>query len=254
MLAEIASAIMFYTRLPVPASMPHSDQILNRSRTWFPLVGLIVGTVAAGTFAAAQLIWPPSVAIALSMAATVLTTGAFHEDGFADTCDGLGGGWTVEQKLTIMKDSRLGTYGAVGLAFMVGLKFVALASLTDLRVGAVAAVMVMTHAVSRQLASTVIETADYVADIDASKVKPIANRRLSAKRQLVAWLITAAGAVPVALLIANALLAIAAGVIVAWLFRGFCARSIGGYTGDTLGATQQLSELAMLLAAVAIVV
>ena len=254
MLAEIASAIMFYTRLPMPEGMPHSDEILNRSRTWFPLVGLIVGGIAAWIFAAAQLLWPSSVAFALSMAATVLVTGAFHEDGFADTCDGLGGGWTVEQKLTIMKDSRLGTYGAVGLAFMLGLKFVALAALTDLRVGSVAALMVMTHAVSRQFASTVIETADYVADIDVSKVRPIANRRLSASRQLVAWLIAGTGAVPVALLAPRALIAIVVGAIVSWLFRGFCVRSIGGYTGDTLGATQQLSELTMLLAAVALLV
>ena len=99
---------------------------LDRASRYFPLVGVIVGAIGAGVTEAAALVLPVSLAILLGMVATVLATGAFHEDGLADTCDGMGGGWDTLQVLSIMKDSRIGSYGAVGVVLVLLFKFTAL--------------------------------------------------------------------------------------------------------------------------------
>ena len=89
------AALMFYTRIPTPKSAKHSQQILNRSRKYFPVVGIIIGSIAVVAYCMANLVFGVPLSVALSMAATLLATGAFHEDGFADSCDGLGGGWNT---------------------------------------------------------------------------------------------------------------------------------------------------------------
>ena len=104
----LLTAIMFYTRIPVPATLEYSPERLNRATRYFPLIGWIVGGVGAGVFYGLSLILPLQVSVFLSMLATIFLTGAFHEDGFADFCDGFGGGYTREKILTIMKDSRIG--------------------------------------------------------------------------------------------------------------------------------------------------
>jgi hypothetical protein len=108
-------AIRFFTRLPVPAWVGHSAEALNRSARYFPAVGLLIGGIGALVFIAAAQFWPQPVAVLLSMAATIYATGAFHEDGLADTVDGLGGGWEKLRILEIMKDSRVGSYGVVAM-------------------------------------------------------------------------------------------------------------------------------------------
>lgn len=109
------TALMFFTRIPVPGSIPYSKELLNKALRFFPLVGGIVGGIGAGILWLGMLIFPFPLALLLSMVVTIFITGAFHEDGFADFCDGYGGGITKERILEIMKDSRLGTYGTIGL-------------------------------------------------------------------------------------------------------------------------------------------
>ena len=104
------TAVMFYTRIPVPSWVNHDADYLNKATKYFPLIGWIVGIIAVLVFVGANYLFNPSIAIIISMAASVLLTGAFHEDGFADVCDGFGGGWTKEKILMIMKDSRVGAY------------------------------------------------------------------------------------------------------------------------------------------------
>ena len=111
-------ALMFFTRIPMPRWVPFDEARLNGASRYFPLVGLLVGAVAALVYGVAVNLWSPALALVLATAATVLLTGAFHEDGFADVCDGFGGGWDREQVLSIMKDSRIGTYGTVGLGLL----------------------------------------------------------------------------------------------------------------------------------------
>jgi adenosylcobinamide-GDP ribazoletransferase len=123
-------AVQFYTRLPVPAWVGYSDELLNKATVYFPLVGWLVGSVAAGAFMGANFLFRNTeLALLLSMVASILLTGAFHEDGFADVCDGFGGGWTPDKILAIMKDSRLGTYGVTGLGLLLAGKFLALRGL-----------------------------------------------------------------------------------------------------------------------------
>ena len=122
-------ALQFLTRVPVPAWVGFEPMWLNQSARYFPLVGSCVGLVGAGVLWASSLVFPPAVGVGLSMAATLVMTGGFHEDGLADTFDALGGAVSRERALEIMKDSRIGSYGALALVVVLGTKAAALASL-----------------------------------------------------------------------------------------------------------------------------
>ena len=111
-LARFFTALGYFTRLPVPAWVAWSPERLARAAAYLPLVGWVVGLAGAAALAALALVLPVSLAVLLSIALTVRLTGALHEDGFADACDGLGGGWDKAQILAIMKDSRIGSYVA----------------------------------------------------------------------------------------------------------------------------------------------
>jgi len=240
----LMAAIMFYTRLPTPKKAPHSDEILNRSRKYFPVVGLIIGGIGATVFYFAHQVFSHSISVLLSMIATILATGAFHEDGFADSCDGLGGGWTKEQVLTIMKDSRVGAYATVGLMALLALKFFSLLDLSSMHFSLFASLMVAAHVLSRKMSSIVIERYDYVQDIDVSKVKPITDRRLSSQDLLTSTVVTTFVLLILALqAFAATLIAVAIAFLIAHIFARYSLHRIGGYTGDILGAIQQLSEV-----------
>lgn len=235
------TAIMFFTRIPVPHNIDHSSAMLQKSARYFSWVGILVGVIGAASFFLFQKIFSPSLSIAISMLITIYTTGAFHEDGFADCCDGFGGGYTKEKILLIMKDSRLGTFGVVGLIFILGLKFLILQELF-LHVGTVKLVLIMisAHAVSRLGAVNIMQYYNYVQDTDVSKSKPLADRKLTIPEFLTA--IAGAG-LPLFFLPPVYALSLVI-VAVKCLFCGqFFYKRIGGYTGDCLGATQQVCEI-----------
>lgn len=241
------TALGFFTRIPVPAWVPWSPERLNHAARYFPLVGWVVGIAGAASAALTLSVLPATVAVVLSMAVTIRLTGAFHEDGWADACDGLGGGWDKTQVLTIMKDSRIGTYGAAGLVLMLLAKAAALVELAAHGAWALAAALVAAHAVSRLASTSLIHALEYVREDELSKAKPLA-RQLTRNELAIA---SATGAAPLLLLggsaalLATALVALVT-LYCACLFR----RRLGGYTGDCLGATQQLAELACYLAIV----
>ena len=242
---------MFYTRIPIPKETAYSDDLLNESRTYFPAIGIIVGSFGALCFLLSAHFLPLSIAIALSMTSTILITGAFHEDGFADSCDGLGGGWSSEQVLIIMKDSRLGTYGCIGLISIIGIKYLALFELAQLNLFLFCALLIYSHTLSRTCASAIIEYYDYVQDVQQSKVKPITDRRLSSQQKKLSLLITIVPAILLACsnfdLIGSLILSCLLAGFISWSWANYCKRRINGYTGDTLGATQQLSEISIYL-------
>ncbi len=130
-------ALQFFTRVPIPGWVGFDPSWLHQSTRYFPLVGLGVALVAAGVYFAAAQLWPAPVAAVLSTAAGIYLTGAFHEDGFADMCDGFGGGMTRERVFEIMKDSRIGTYGTVGAGLLIALKCTLLAMLDPANASAV---------------------------------------------------------------------------------------------------------------------
>ena len=171
-----------------------------------------------------------------------------HEDGLADSCDGLGGGWERSQVLEIMKDSRLGTYGAVGLALMLLAKAAALGALAADELEHAVLALLVAHPLSRLASTSLIHFLDYVREDELSKARPLA-RRLERGELLIA---TAGGALPLLLLPTGAALAVLAASALAtlWIAR-LLLRRLGGYTGDCLGAAQQLAELGCYLVLVA---
>jgi len=242
-------ALQFFTRLPIPRWVGFQPEWLQHASRYFPLVGCVVAAIAAGVYALAALVLPAPLAAVLSTAASIYITGAFHEDGFADTCDGLGGGMTRERVLEIMKDSRVGAYGAIGIVCMLGVKCTALAMLPP--VSAIAALF-LAHPLSRLAATSLIWRMDYARD--QGKAKPMAQQMRGAEFAIAA--VTAL--LPGAVLVASGLLAFtwlaacvaAAALSALWLARKFQAR-LQGYTGDCLGAVQQLAEVAVYLVIVA---
>jgi adenosylcobinamide-GDP ribazoletransferase len=233
-------ALQFFTRLPIPSWVGFETSWLQHASRYFPLVGCVVAAIAAAVYFAAALVLPAPVAAVLSTAASIYLTGAFHEDGFADTCDGLGGGMTRERVLEIMKDSRVGAYGAIGIACMLATKLTALAMLPPrVAVGA----LFLAHPLSRLAAASLIWKLEYVRG--EGKAKPLAQQMSTTEFTIAlltalmpAPLLLASGWVSPAAVLAALLAAL---VAVIWLGRKL-QRRLGGYTGDCLGAVQQLAE------------
>ncbi|QIP15758.1 adenosylcobinamide-GDP ribazoletransferase [Spirosoma aureum] len=247
---------MFYTRLPVPKNIDHSADALNRSTVFFPLIGWIVGAIGVGLYWLGTALFPPTyLPVLFSMIATVWITGAFHEDGFADVCDGFGGGWTKEKILAIMKDSRLGTYGTIGLGLLLAVKFFALQSMLSAETFglAVALKYISAHSLSRLTAATVIRALPYAReDLDA-KAKPIAQGITAGQLAVAAFF----GLVPLVALVLYTtlwiyLLFLIPLALVRWRFIWFFKEWLGGYTGDCLGAVQQITEVVVYLSFVSL--
>lgn len=243
-------ALQFFTRIPIPPWVGFDPAWLHQASRYFPAVGWIVALMTAMVYALASLLWPPAVAVVLSTVAGIWLTGAFHEDGFADVCDGFGGGMTPERVLEIMKDSRVGAYGAIGIVMMLVFKITLLASLPLLYV---VPALLIAHPLSRLASCSLIWRLDY-ARLEG-KAKPLAQHMSTAE-----WLIaTLTVALPVAALLwlgalplFHFLLACIFLIFASWWLARLFVRRIGGYTGDCLGAVQQLSEVAFYLGLLAV--
>jgi len=243
------TALQFFTRLPIPGWVGFDAAWLNQASRYFPLVGVVVALLAAGVYFVAALIFPAPVAVLLSTAASIYTTGAFHEDGFADMCDGFGGGMSPQRVLEIMKDSRIGAYGAIGILCMLALKCAALAALDP--VMAIAALL-LAHPLSRLMASALIWQLSYARE--EGKAKPLAQSMRTGEFAIAA----STALIPALILIAGgwltwtalAISILSAALVTLWL-AGKIVRRLGGYTGDCLGAVQQVSEVTIYLALLA---
>lgn len=243
------TAVMFYTRIPCPSWTDHSPDYINKSVRYFPIIGWIIGLLSGLGFLLGNLLVGPLFASLLFILISVWFTGAFHEDGFADVCDGFGGGWTKEQILTIMKDSRVGTYAVVGLVLLILIKISLLVKLPGKQEGfLLLLILINGHTLSRMMAATVIFTHEYVREDELSKAKPVAKSysKTNVLMVLIFGLIPAGAItfltgqwwwslIPIPLYMVKMLLA------------RFFKRHIGGYTGDCLGATQQVVEVAYYL-------
>jgi adenosylcobinamide-GDP ribazoletransferase len=244
-LAAFFAAVRFSTRLPVPEWIGHSQAQLDRAARYFPLVGALVGAIGAAVTLGAALRLPASIAILLGMAATLLATGAFHEDGLADSCDAFGGGWDKAQVLAIMKDSRIGSYGAIAIGLALLIKFQALYAIDALASPAgLAIALVAAHAASRLAPLALMRWLDYARDDASGKAKPLARSIDNGGLVLAAVF----GLAPCVMLAADAALAALFGMALTTAASAvYFRRRIGGYTGDCLGASQQLAEIAFYL-------
>ncbi len=235
------TALMFFTRIPCPKWVDHHSEYLRLSSKYFPLVGIIVGCIGAAIFYGASFLFTIEISILLSMIATIYTTGAFHEDGFADVCDGFGGGWTKDKILLIMKDSRLGTYGTIGLVSILSLKFIAL---KEVEIYYIPLVIISGHSLSRFIATMLIYTHPYVRDTEDSKAKPAAK-----SMSLLMLMISGIFGIAPLFFFKNPWIFLV--LIPMYLSKMYLAAKfkkwIGGQTGDCAGAVQQLSEVVFYL-------
>ncbi|MEM9674260.1 MAG: adenosylcobinamide-GDP ribazoletransferase [Bacteroidota bacterium] len=240
------TAVMFYTRIPGPSWVDHSPEYINKSIRYFPLIGWIIGILSGVGLVVGHWLISPFFAAIFCIIISVWLTGAFHEDGFADVCDGFGGGWTKEQILRIMKDSRVGTYAVVGLILLLMLKVSLLIEIAGQPEWIyIILVVVNGHTLSRLMAATVIFTHQYVREDEQSKAKPVAK----AYSKINVTLALLFGLIPTAVIVTLTnqpwwclipILLYLVKVYLSILFQ----RKIGGYTGDCLGATQQIVEVA----------
>ncbi len=235
-------ALSFFSRIPIPVSVPYSEQRMNQAGRYFPLVGMFLGCLCTQIYHLAIQVFSPDVAIFLTMFASLMLTGAFHEDGLADMADGIGGGMTLERRLSIMKDSRVGTYGSVALIMALLGKFLLLSELADL--GSLLPVWIVAYTLSRAVAASLIYSLPYVSAPEGSKSKPLAMHQT--KTDLVLIILTAA----LPCLLWNVELAAILFVVsfaFRFLFQYWLNKRLGGFTGDCLGGAQQLMELLIYL-------
>ena len=234
-------AVQFFTRIPIKFNAFDVAE-LNKGVPFFPLVGIVVGLVAAVVYSLSKQELPLSLSVTLSMIATLMLTGAFHEDGLADMADGFGGGWEKPQVLSIMVDSRLGSYGAIALLMALLTKHQSLVSLTH---SFIPMSLVAGHAVSRLFSVLTMQQLNYVKS--TGKSKPLATK--VTQMQLIIALVF--GIAPLLLLPAYCWLALLpCWLMWKWLVR-LMQRKIGGYTGDCLGGVQQVTEITLYMGLIA---
>ncbi|WNH12470.1 adenosylcobinamide-GDP ribazoletransferase [Thalassobellus suaedae] len=249
------TALMFYTRISTPKVIQFKKEYSIESIKYLPLIGLLVGGLSAFILILSLTILPVSIAVTISMVCSLLITGAFHEDGLADTVDGFGGGWNKEKILLIMKDSTIGAYGVIALIMALLLKFQLLVALVDLPVANgipthyfVLFVLLAGHSLTRVLAVSVMITHQYARVNDGtSKLKSITPESL--KWISPAFILALAFALFPLFLFQTpyVFLLLFPIYMVKVLLARFFNKWIGGYTGDCLGAIQQISEIIFYL-------
>lgn len=235
-------ALSFFSRIPVPSTLAYSPKLLNQSGRYFSFIGLIIASILSVLFWLFTPTLPNHISVLLIIIASLLLTGAFHEDGLADMADGIGGGQTLEQRLSIMKDSRLGTYGTVTLVSALALKYALLLEIANN--GQFVVCLLIGYALSRSVSASLIYSMDYVSDPDTSKSKPLARKQTLFEL----FIVVIVGLSTLALLpLYTAFIVIFILIVFRQLFAHWLKSRIGGYTGDCLGAAQQLSELIIYL-------
>lgn len=251
--AAFVAAVRFFTRVPLSFAAT-TTAAFQACPVFFPLVGLLIGSFTAVVAGAGSLIWPVWLAVVVALAAEARLTGAFHEDALADFCDAFGGGWTREQTLIILKDSRIGAYGALGLMLGVTLRWGATAVVIE-RLGlehwiAWGSAVVAAGGISR-----------WVILLAMFKLAPVPNRDGLSKdiggrpafRQVLLGLLPILPAVIVfgVCLPIQCLLGLVAVAVTLWWFLRFVERRLGGITGDCLGCIAYVTQVIVLLAAAA---
>ena len=239
-LDDLRTAVAFLTRLPMPHPQGATPQNFVRAHRMFPIVGAAIGAAAGLVCLGLRAIGVPDLAAAaLALGASAILTGALHEDGLADVADGFGGGRDREAKLEIMRDSRLGTYGALILLVSFVAKLAALAAIPD---GFVVQSLIAAHALARGVLPAMSMSMAYARTDGLARNAGQPDSAIAATAAVMALFIAL-----LALSWTNAFwAAVMAGLCaagMAWLAK----RQIGGQTGDVLGGAEQLAETAILV-------
>ncbi len=233
---RLYNAILFYTRLPVPKGVKCDSETLSQSLRYFPLIGIIVGVIGYGGYWLASMILPHNISVIAAMVAMILTTGALHEDGFADFCDGFGGGYTKESILRIMKDSHIGTYGVIGLIMMLLTRYTMLCAFDG---ESMAVVIILAQGASRFAPVAMTHLSTYARNEPSKSSHSALGIKMSGV--VVAMIFALLPLVIVGWKVAICYILVMS--IIFTLFRRYIYRHIEGFTGDTLGALQQIGEV-----------
>lgn len=240
-------ALQFLTRIRVKRVDPFPEDWLPRSAKYMPLVGALIGVVVGAILLVSAMFFPAPLPIVIALSASILVTGGLHEDGLADTADAFGGGATRERCLEIMKDSRIGTYGTLALIMTLALKGIALAEVDPI---SAARAVIAGYAGARLAAVLALAILPYAGG-EIAKVSRTTSQMTAGEivvaiaSALIVGFFTVGGVV----LAVATLMALAAAAVLAWIAH----RKIGGYTGDVLGAVEQVYETTFLIFAAAIV-
>ncbi len=239
------AAILYFTRIPLPNIFEYKQQIVNRAIIYFPYVGLLIGLMSGYLIIGFNEILPYNIAVILTMVFNVMLTGALHNDGLADVADGFGGGWKKEQILTIMKDSHIGAYGTIALIlyFIAEYAAISVMSVTD-----IVLLFMFAHVVSRTMSALTVFIGNYARiDDKTSRAADIAK-----PMKLPSFLFALIPLAAILVLYINQLwIALVVAVVIWFVLYIYFKRRIGGYTGDCLGAIQQITYLASLITIVA---
>jgi len=242
LLEHFALCISFFSRIPLPPSLAAKishDIKLTEAITLFPIAGLVIAIITAGLWYLASMALPPTLAAGLAIGFSLLITGALHEDGLADCADGFGGTPDKDKALTIMRDSTIGTYGGAALVLSIGLRWAALANLAPIA-GCLA--LLIAHSGSRAAMTIAMQFSVYAR---AEGLGKLASGELPSAHFLITLLIAFAFALLFGLW--QGAVAFAIALTLAWTFLKYAEHRIGGYTGDVLGAMQQIAEIAILI-------
>jgi adenosylcobinamide-GDP ribazoletransferase len=248
---ELGNALRFMTIIPVASSdAATAPDWLSRCVKYFPLVGIGIGVASAAALLLAGKIWGSGIAALLAVATSIVITGGLHEDGLADTADSFGGGRSLERRLAIMKDSRIGAYGALALGFGVALRVMALAGMP---LWAGAAALIAAHATARVTPALMMNRLSYAGDTAAMKVS-YADTPVSTSELQFALAVAACALVPLAFISFVSLISgLLLGAALAAALAAWARKLIGGYTGDVLGAVEQMFEIGFLLGVAAFI-
>lgn len=217
---------------------------LARAMRYFPMVGAGIGLCSAIVLLIANEFWSPVIAALLAVAASIILTSALHEDGLADTADAFGGGWTIEKRIAIMKDSRIGTYGALALGAGVALR---VAAISDMPMWAGPAALIAAHAAARAAPAFVMNRLRYAGETAAMKVS-YAEAPVRSGDLRFALSVVLLAALPLAFISLYALVVgLMCGAALAMLLARWSRKLLSGYTGDVLGAIEQIFEIGFLL-------
>lgn len=240
-------ALGFFSRIPVPSKPDFKPADMAGISAWFPLVGWIISICMGLVYLAAYQLLPHDVSIVCMLAAGIWLTGALHEDGLADTADGLGGGLDKERALTIMQDSRIGSYGVLALAIMLLLKFTTLSAMSaNVMLWAVVA----GHSLSRLAGVVLMQTLPYVRPQGkgGNMTQPLTKRALAFAALTGLLPLLGAGWFMHVIYLPLVLILV---LLIGWWFRAMLQRRLGGYTGDCVGAMQQMTEITFYMGVLA---
>jgi adenosylcobinamide-GDP ribazoletransferase len=261
------TAVQFLTRIPVSRALSdpgyEHKQALRASVVYFPLVGLLIGIATSTAYSIGANLWTPWIAALVAIGFEAWLTGAFHEDAFADSADALGGGWTRERILEILKDSRLGTFGVMALVVGVGLR---VALMADCSRWSCWFIVPIAAAIGRWSILLMMAKVPPIDDRHTS-VRDVGSKTTTSTVLFglfapVAWILIIAATwtclgglslVEVSWQLAPCVLAMLLVVIVTWSYGRVVQRKVGGVTGDFLGSNCFLNQLVTLLVLQAVI-